>query len=80
MELKSVQNGVQSGFGRALIENSDSKLKKERSFIAAPVGEHKLEDFGAPEGRETGRGKWLHTPDVPWTSQGVGGQMQSNHI
>ena len=58
LEPKSVQNGIQSGFGRALIEDSDSKPKKERvRSIGGALGEHKLEDFGAPGGRETGRGQ-----------------------
>ena len=58
LEAKSIQNQFQSGFGRALIEDSDSKPKKERvKSIGGALAEHKLEDFGAPGGRETGRGQ-----------------------
>ena len=58
MEPKSVQNGVQSRFGRALIKDSDSKLKKDKAAsVPGALAEHKLEDFGAPGGRETGRGQ-----------------------
>ena len=58
LEPKSLQNRFRSGFGRALNEDSVSKLKKERSESSAGAApEHKLEDFGASVGRETGRGQ-----------------------
>ena len=58
MEPKSVQNDVQSSFGRALIEDSDSKPKKDKvESVPGALAEHKQEDFGGPGGRETGRGQ-----------------------
>ena len=73
---KSLPKRFQRASEGALDEDSDSKLKKERSkFIASAPGRLKLEGFGAPRGRETGRGHCPHTPDNPWTSQGVGGYM-----
>ena len=58
MEPKSLQNRFRSGFGRALDEDSVSKLQKERAKSSAGAApEHKLEGFGATVGRETGRGQ-----------------------
>ena len=45
----------------------------DRESIGGAPGEHKQEDFVASGEGKQGGGKWLHTPDVPWTSQGVGG-------
>ena len=60
-ERKSVQNRFRSGFGRALDEDSFSKLKKER---AASIGPPKLEGFGAPRrGNKEGVSNCPHTPD-----------------
>ena len=78
LEPKSVQNRFQSGFGRALIEDSDSKPKKDKvKSVLGAMAEHKQEDFAPSGGGKQGGGKWLHTPDVPWTSQGVGGSPRS---
>ena len=77
MEPKSVQNGIQSGFGRALIEDSDSKPKKERvESIGGALGSTNLRILVPLGGGKQGGGKWFHTPDVPWTSQGVGGLLE----
>ena len=74
LESKSVQNQAQNGFGRALDEDIVSKLQEDTAkFIWTAQARFKIESFGASGGGKQGGGKWLHTPDVPWTSQGVGG-------
>ena len=74
LEPKSVQNGFQSGFGRALIEDRDSKLKTE---AVESSGSDQKTCFRAPWGEGTGRGEtsWHHTPANPVTSTGVGGSL-----
>ena len=48
MEPKSVQNRFQSGFGRALIEASDSKPKKKRAkSVGGAPSRLKVEVFEA---------------------------------
>ena len=74
LESKSVLNRLQSGLERDLEEDSYSTVKKKSAkFSAGVVGRLKVEDFGASGGGKQGGGICLHTPDNPWTSQGVGG-------
>ena len=48
LEPKSLQNRFQSGFGRALNEDSVSKLKKERArFSTGAPGSSKMKILGA---------------------------------
>merc|ERR1711908_262504 len=87
--MGSVQNGVQSNFGGALIEDSDSTPKKDKvASVAGPLGEHKLEDFGAPGGMETGSGQaplaprccaisWYNTLHSPSGDFGGTGEFES---
>ena len=61
LEPKSLQNRFRSGFGRALNEDSVSKLKKERSGSIGTVQTGR--NFGSGKG-EQGRGfNCPHTPD-----------------
>ena len=69
-EPKSLQNRFQSGFGRALNEDSVSKLKKERSgSSAAAVPQHKLESFGASGGPKAPLGEPLKPHGGSWEPQ-----------
>ena len=79
MEPKSIQNGLQSGFGRAWMEDSDSKRKKVRvKSIPGALTEHKQEVFATSGGGKLGGGKWLHTLDDRVQGQGVGAPLRGS--
>ena len=81
MESKSLQSKSQNGFGRTLDEDIVSKVKKKKAeSVGGPPGRLKVEVCEALGGGKQGGGKWLHTPDVPWTSQGVGGYCVTSSI
>ena len=77
MEPKSLQNRFRSGFGRALNEDSVSKLKKERAkSVGGAAPEIKLEGISAlGRGNKEG-GSIVLTRLTTCPRTGVGGYLE----